>query len=251
VKYAVVSGASAGIGREISIQLANEGYTVFAGSRRLERLETLPKEVSGKGRVVPLMLDVTDVASVQHFCDEALKRSENQVSILVNNAGLALKTDHLVDGTENDWRIVLDTNVLGVLRLAKAFVKPMIKNRDGHVITMGSIAGYQSYVGGIVYSASKHAVRAIHDGLRLELLGTNIRCTSIEPGMVETEFSDVRFGDPARAKKVYENMTPLTGKDIADCVMFAVRAPKHVNIDHLVVMPTCQASVYHVHRDTP
>jgi serine 3-dehydrogenase len=171
------------------------------------------------------------------------------VDALFNNAGLALGVDHVAKGVISDWQVMLDTNVTGLLRVTRAFLPKMIEANHGHVINMGSIASHVVYEGGSVYCATKHAVRAITKTLRLELNGTPIRVSLIDPGMVETDFSLVRFKDDAeRAKNVYKGVTPLTARDIAECVWFTAARPPHVNIEEIVVMPVDQAAPHKVNR---
>ena len=210
------------------------------GARRLDRLRQVAEPLGARGEP----LDVTDPESVAAFCSTV-----GECRLLVNNAGGALGLDPVAGADEEQWRWMYEANVLGVLRMTKALLPALVASGDGHVVVIGSVAGTQPYVGGAGYNAAKHAVRAVTKVLRMELLGQPVRVTEIDPGLVETEFSVVRFGgDEARAAKVYEGVQPLTADDIADCVAWAVSRPSHVNIDEMLVMPRDQASVQLVHR---
>jgi len=237
---AVVTGASSGIGAATARRLAVEGFDLVIGARRVDRLTEIAREVGGRA----MRLDVTDTASVEAFCAEV-----TECRVLVNNAGGALGRDHLEHAVEEEWRWMYDANVLGVMRMTKALLPALESSGDGHVVMVGSIAGHEPYVGGAGYNAAKFGLRAITKAMRLELLGRPIRITSVDPGLVQTEFSLVRFhGDAAKASAVYAGTTPLTAEDIADCIAFAVTRPSHVNIDTMVVMPRDQASAANVHR---
>jgi NADP-dependent 3-hydroxy acid dehydrogenase YdfG len=237
---AVVTGASSGIGEATARRLATEGFDVVVGARRLDRLEAVAAEIGGRA----IALDVTDTASVDAFCAQV-----PDCRLLVNNAGGALGRDAVANADEEEWRWMYDANVLGVMRMTRALLPKLEASGDGHIVMIGSIAGHDPYVGGAGYNAVKFAVRAVTMVLRLELVGKPIRITSIDPGMVDTEFSLVRFhGDESKAAAVYEGMTPLTGDDVADCVAFAVTRPSHVNIDEMIVMPRDQAAASVVHR---
>ncbi len=237
---AVITGASAGIGAATARALARLGYEVVLGARRKERLDALAAEI--KGRAVTL--DVTSEKSVK-----ALAAAVPELAVLVNNAGLARGLAPIESASEAEWRDVLETNVLGLWRVTNALLPALERAPAAHIVNVGSVAGFEVYVGGAAYTASKHAVRAITQTLRLELVGRPIRVTEIDPGMVETEFSLVRFaGDQERAAKVYEGITPLTGEDIAECIAWAVSRPLHVDVDQIVVRPVAQASVSLVAR---
>lgn len=244
MKIAVVTGASAGIGEATARALAGAGYRVFAGARRLERLEALAAEIGG----VALPVDVTDGESVERFA-AAIREQAPAVHLLVNNAGGALGLDRIEDSVDERWETMFATNVLGTMRVTRALLPALEASGDGHIVNLGSIAGFETYPGGAGYTAAKHGERALTRTLRLELLGKPIRVTDLSPGLVETEFSLVRFdGDEERAKSVYRGMTPLRAEDIADCVVWAVTRPAHVNIDEIVVRPRDQASATLVHR---
>jgi NADP-dependent 3-hydroxy acid dehydrogenase YdfG len=236
----VVTGASSGIGAATARRLAAEGFDVVLGARRVDRLQAVAAEIGGRA----LPLDVTDGASVAQFCAEV-----PECRVLVNNAGGALGRDPVAGADEDEWQWMYDANVLGVLRMTKALLPKLDASGDGHVVMVGSVAGHEPYVGGAGYNAAKFGLRAMTKVLRLELLGRPVRITSIDPGMVETEFSVVRFhGDEDKAAAVYAGMTPLAAGDIADCIAFAVTRPSHVNIDSMVVMPRDQASAANVYR---
>ena len=243
-RVAVVTGASSGIGEATARGLAMAGFKVVLGARRQDRLGAIAKELGGRG----LPLDVRDPGSIRAFVD-AITAEYGQVEILINNAGLAAGLQPLAEGSDDDWVQMMETNVLGVLRVTKAMLPLLRRAPRAHIVNLGSVAGFEVYPGGVGYTASKHAVRAITRTLRLELIGEPIRVTEIEPGMVETEFSLVRFkGDQQRAATVYQGMQPLTGGDVADCIIWAVTRPPHVNIDELVVRPIAQASTRDVAR---
>jgi NADP-dependent 3-hydroxy acid dehydrogenase YdfG len=239
---AVVTGASSGIGAAAARRLVDEGFSVVLGARRMDRLEAVVASIGGAARALPL--DVTDPASVDAFCAEI-----TECRLLVNNAGGALGRDSVAEADEEQWQRMFDANVLGVMRMTKALLPKLIASGDGHVITIGSIAAFEPYPGGAGYNAAKHAVRAVMDVLRMELLGQPVRVSEIDPGMVETEFSIVRFGgDEQQAAKVYDGMTPLTADDIADCIAWVATRPSHVDIDQMVVRPRDQARATMVHR---
>ncbi len=243
---AVVTGASSGIGAATARRLASEGFGVVIGARRVERLRELAGEIEAAGgRALALALDVTDAASVEAFCAEVA-----ECRVVVNNAGGALGLDPVVDADVEQWREMYDTNVLGLLRVTQGLLPQLRASGDGHIVNIGSIAGFEPYPGGAGYNAVKFAVRAITQVLRMELLGEPLRDTEIDPGMVEIEFSLVRFGgDEGRAEKVYQRLTPLTADDVADCVAWAVTRPSHVNIDQIVVRTRDQATATMFHRD--
>ena len=240
---AVITGASSGIGAATAIALGRHGYKVVVGARRLERLD----RVAGEDGLA-LRLDVTDEQSVKEFVRDLAKRF-GHIDVLINNAGGALglnPVDHAVDA---EWIGMWKTNVLGLMWMTRACLPLLRKARHGHIVNIGSIAGFEIYTGGAGYTAVKHAVRAITKTLRLELNGEPIRITEIAPGLVETEFSVVRFhGDRKAARAVYEGLKPLTAEDVADCVLFAVTRPAHVDIDEIVVRPVAQATASVVAR---
>ena len=239
-RTAVVTGGSAGIGEATALRLAKEGFAVMVGARRRDRAEEVVARCDGRA----FALDVTDEASVETFAAAA-----GEADVLVNNAGLAAGHDHIEAMPEKRARVMWETNVLGLIRVTRAFIPKLEASGNGHIVNISSTAGIETYPGGGGYTATKHAVRAISKTLRLELLGRPIRVTDVAPGLVETEFSLVRFeGDVARAKKPYEGMTPLTAEDVADCIAWAVTRPLHVNIDEIVVRPREQATSMIIHR---
>jgi 3-hydroxy acid dehydrogenase / malonic semialdehyde reductase len=236
-KTAIVTGASSGIGRATAAALAAAGVRVAGGARRVERLET----------EIRLELDVRDVASCERFVDAAVA-GLGGIDILFNNAGLALGRHPFTDSSEEDEDAVFNTNVNGLVRMTRLCL-PHIR-KDGHIVNMGSIAGRQAYEGGASYVASKFAVRGFTYALREDLLGRPLRITTVDAGLVETEFSVVRFkGDRAKADSVYAGVDPLTAEDIADCVLWAVTRPQHMNVDEIVVKARAQASGARVHRE--
>ena len=240
---AVVTGASSGIGAATARALADAGFTVILGARRAERIEEAAKSIGPKARGHPL--DVTDAASVESFCDAV----GPDCRLLVNNAGGALGLEPIAEADESKWRAMFESNVLGTLRMTRALLPRLIASGDGLVINVGSVAAFEPYAGGAGYNAAKHAERALTDVLRLELVGQPIRISEIDPGMVETEFSLVRFaGDEARAAAVYRGVTPLTAQDVAEVVAFVATRPAHVDIDQVVVRPRDQARVWLVNR---
>ena len=239
---AVVTGASSGIGAAAALRLADEGFSVVLGARRQDRLADVAARIGPTARAIAL--DVTDQSSVDAFCAEV-----GDCRLLVNNAGGALGMEPVAEADDDHWRWMYEANVMGTMRMTRALLPALVASGDGHLITIGSIAGIETYPGGAGYNAAKHAVRAVMDVLRKELLGQPVRVSEIDPGMVETEFSVVRFdGDEERAAKVYEGMTPLTAEDIADCIAWVATRPSHVDVDQLVVRPRDQARANLVHR---
>lgn len=242
--WALVTGASAGFGAQIAKVLAKEGYSLLLCARRLERLETLAQEIKTEygASSICLSFDVGDLKA----CEKALDSVSNQISniqVLVNNAGLACGVDKVQDAKISDWDRMIDTNLKGLLYITRQVLPAMIKNNSGYIINIGSVAGRWNYPGGAVYSSTKFAVRAFSESLRMDLMGYKIRVTNIEPGMAETEFSEVRLQDKAQAKSVYAGMTPLSAQDIADTVLWCIQRPLHVNISELVIFPTDQVGV--------
>jgi NADP-dependent 3-hydroxy acid dehydrogenase YdfG len=241
-RTAVVTGASSGIGAATARQLAAAGFDVVIGARRLDRLHEVAESIGGAVRAVEL--DVTDDESVARFCADL-----PSCSVLVNNAGGARGLDPIERADLAQWQAMYDTNVLGTLRMTRSLLPRLIDSGDGHIIVIGSIAAYEPYPGGAGYNAAKFAERAVASVLRQELLGRPVRVTEVDPGMVETEFSLVRFdGDADRAAEVYAGVTPLTPDDVAECIVFAATRPSHVNIDTLVVLARDQAGARQVHR---
>lgn len=249
-KWALITGATAGIGRSTSELLAQNGWNLILTGRRQERLSHLKETLKAdcNVQVETMCFDVSQRKS----CEEAFQKSEktlSQVTALINNAGLAAGVDPMDQSNLDDWEAMIDTNIKGLLYMTRLTLPFLKKNAPAHIINLGSVAGRWTYPGGGVYCSTKFAVRALSEGLRLDLNGQNIRVTNISPGLVETEFSEVRLKDKEKAKAVYEGMDPLTPNDIAECVLWSLLRPKHVNIQEMVVFPTAQASVGLVHRD--
>ncbi|MBN3886130.1 MAG: SDR family oxidoreductase [Nostoc sp.] len=248
----LITGASSGIGTACARIFAGAGAKLILAARRLERLQqladTLSKDFSTEIHL--LQLDVRDRSAVESTI-ATLPSAWSEIDILINNAGLSRGLDKLHEGSFQDWEDMIDTNVKGLLYLSRYVIPGMVSRDRGHVVNLGSIAGHQTYPGGNVYCATKAAVRAISEGLKQDLLGTRVRVTSVDPGMVETEFSEVRFhGDTERASKVYQGVTPLTADDVADVIFFCVTRSPHVNINEVVLMPVDQASATLVNRRT-
>ena len=246
----LITGASSGIGAACARAFAGEGARLVLTGRRTERLEALAEELrEAHGTECHLVaLDVRDAGAVAESLG-GLPAEWAAVDVLVNNAGLGRGMEKVQEGNPAEWDEVIDTNVKGLLYATRAVTPGMVERGRGHVINIGSVAGHEVYPGGAVYCASKHAVGAITRGLRMDLLGTGVRVSTVDPGMVETEFSIVRFrGDEERARRVYANMDPLTPDDIADAVLWCATRPPHVNIDEIILKPTDQASATLVHR---
>src|SRR6476469_3987769 len=246
----LITGASSGIGAACAQIFAQAGAKLILMARREERLAALAAELSQKFACSPhlVCLDVRDRSQVETAL-AALPTPWSEVDILINNAGLSRGLNKLQEGSIPDWEEMIDTNVKGLLYMTRAIVPGMVSRSRGHVVNIGSIAGRQTYPKGNVYCASKAAVRAISEGLKQDLLGTPVRVTEIEPGLVETEFSNVRFhGDAEKAKNVYQGLTPLTADDVADVVYFCATRSPHVNISEVLLVPTDQASATLVHR---
>jgi len=243
-KIVLITGASSGIGASCARAFAAQGAKVLMAARRLARIQALADELQKEHGVAAhtFQLDVRDQPAVEKAV-ASLPPEWQAIEVLVNNAGLSRGLDKLHEGKLQDWEEMIDTNVKGLLYVSRAVIPGMVKRGVGHIINLGSIAGHEVYPGGNVYCATKFAVRALSQGLRIDLLGTPLRVSNVEPGMVETEFSLVRFhGDEARADKVYDGITPLTSNDIADAIVYCATRPPHVNIADMIVMPTAQAS---------
>lgn len=239
----MVTGASSGIGAASARALAAAGFRVVLGARRDDRLAALVAEI-GPGATAR-HLDVTDPESVDAFTEAVA-----ECRVLINNAGGAIGLEPIAQADEGQWQAMYDSNVLGTLRMTKALLPKLVASGDGIVVTIGSVAAFEPYAGGAGYNAAKHATRAVMDVLRLELVGKPVRVTEIDPGMVETEFSLVRFaGDVERADQVYEGLTPLSAADVAEVVAFVATRPSHVDIDTVVIRPRDQARVWLVHRE--
>lgn len=247
-KTALVTGATSGIGKATAIAFANEGINMIICGRRKEQLEELREELQNKVKVYALNFDVRNKKEVFDAI-ESLPKEFEEIHILVNNAGNAHGLDPIQSGDVDDWDAMIDINVKGLLYVSKAVIPQMSNRMEGHIINIGSIAGKEVYPNGNVYSASKHAVDALNKAMRIDLNEKGIRVGAIHPGLVETEFSEVRFkGDKERAKSIYEGFEPLKPEDIADIITFMVTRPVHVNIADLLVLPTAQASSTMVHK---
>jgi NADP-dependent 3-hydroxy acid dehydrogenase YdfG len=239
-RVALVTGASSGIGAATTRALAGAGFEVVAAARRVERCEEIAREVGGRA----LRLDVTDADSVAELA-EALP----DLSVLVNNAGGALGLEPVAEADEESWLRMYEANVMGVMMVTKALLPALERSGNGFVVVVGSVAGVEVYPGGGGYTAAKHAANAVTRTLRLELLGKPVRVSEVAPGMVETEFSLVRFdGDEEKARRVYEGTNPLSAEDVAEAIAFIVTRPSHVDIDYLSIKPTDQATARDVHR---
>ena len=250
-KTVLVTGASAGIGQATARAFASFGTNLVLLARRKERLAELKVELEGAHgvQVQTHGLDVRNREAVEAFA-ASLKADGTIPDILVNNAGKALGLHLLHEGLIEDWEEMIDTNVKGLLYMTRAVLPLMVERNSGHVVNIGSVAGHQVYQKGAVYNASKYAVRALNEGMSLDLLGTKIRVSSIDPGLVETEFAEVRFhGDTEKAESVYQGYKPLQAEDIAELVTFVANRPEHVNVLDLVVLPTAQRSAHMVHKE--
>jgi serine 3-dehydrogenase len=243
-KIVFITGASSGIGRACARAFAAGGAKVLMAARRLDRLEALAADLrhSTGAHVRAFALDVRSRPDVERSVRE-LPPEWEAVDVLVNNAGLSRGLEKLHEGRHADWEEMIDTNVKGLLYVSRAVIPGMIRRGSGHVINIGSLAGHEAYPGGNVYCATKFAVRALSQGLRMDLLGASVRVSSVDPGMVETEFSLVRFhGDGQKAAKVYEGLTPLSPEDVAEAVVFCATRPPHVDVAEIILLPAAQAS---------
>ncbi|HJE46906.1 SDR family NAD(P)-dependent oxidoreductase [Phocaeicola coprophilus] len=248
-KTIFITGATSGIGEGCARKFAAMGSNLILNGRNTEKLESLKKELTTQGvEVLTLPFDVRDRKAMQQAVD-SLQGQWKHVDVLINNAGLVIGMDKEHEGSLDEWDIVIDTNIKALLAMTRLIVPGMVKRGCGHVINIGSIAGDAAYAGGSVYCATKAAVKALSDGLRIDLVDTPVRVTNIKPGMVETNFSVIRFrGDQDKADAVYKGIRPLTGDDIADVVYYAASAPAHVQIAEVLVMPTYQATGTVCHR---
>lgn len=249
-KIALITGATSGIGKACAEKFAQGGYNLILTGRRAELLNALRRELEQQGaEVKALVFDVRDAEAARQAL-ESLPETWQQIDVLINNAGLALGLDKLYEGSIEEWNTMIDTNIKGLLTMTRLVVPRMIERNDGHVINIGSLAGDAAYGGGNVYCATKAAVKAITDGLRIDVADSAVRVTNIKPGLVETNFSVVRFhGSQERADNVYKGVQPLTGEDIADVVFYAASAPKHVQIAEVLVLATHQANSFVVSRN--
>lgn len=248
-RIALITGASSGIGEACARKFAEGGYDLILTARRAEKLAELKAELEAEGtKVKTLTFDVRDAEAAEKAVD-SLEPEWRKINVLINNAGLALGLDKEYEGDPDDWNTMIDTNIKGLLTMTRLIVPGMVERNEGHVINIGSVAGDAAYAKGNVYCATKAAVKTITDGLRIDLAETAVRVTNLKPGLVETNFSNVRFhGDNQRADSVYKGITPLTGADIADVAFYAASAPKHVQIAEVLILATHQASGSVIYR---
>lgn len=247
-KTAFITGATSGIGKATAIILAQNGFQIVASGRRQERLDQLKTELSSLTKIHTLNFDVQIQKDVVGAI-ESLPTEFRKIDVLINNAGNAHGLSSIEDGNLDDWNAMLDINVKGLLYVSQPIIKGMIKNKNGHIINIGSVAGKETYANGNVYCASKHAVDAINSSMRMDLNKYGIKVSQVAPGLVETEFSLVRFkGDEARAQKVYESFDALKPEDIADLILFMITRPAHVNLADVLIFPTAQATSTMVNR---
>lgn len=250
-KIVFITGATAGIGKACAELFAENGARLILSGRRKDRLEALAQSLKERIQTdsFVLPLDVADSRMVEEAI-KGLPEEWRPIDILINNAGMARGLDKVHEASVTDWDEMIDTNIKGLLYVSRAVMPGMVARGSGHIVNLGSIAGHEVYPGGNVYCATKHAVAAITKGMQIDLVDSPVRVTTIDPGLVETEFSMVRFrGDEQRAKKVYQNIEALTGADVAEAVLFAVTRPPHVNIHEIIIMPTNQAGSMVVHRN--
>lgn len=247
-KTAVITGATAGIGYKTAELFASEGAHIIINGRRESRLSDIKNDFESRFEVEvqTAAFDIRDSEACRSFVHSV----DKPIDILVNNAGLAKGTDPVFDASFEDWDTMIDTNIKGLLYISRLISPQMKERNEGHIINVSSIAGHESYAGGVVYTATKHAVKAITESTKKDLHGTNVRVSMVSPGLVETEFSEVRFkGDKEKAAKVYEGMNPLTARDIAEIIVFIANRPPHVNIMDTIVFPVAQSSANMVHRN--
>jgi NADP-dependent 3-hydroxy acid dehydrogenase YdfG len=243
-KYVFITGATSGFGSACALEFAKNGFNIIATGRRSERLKELVIELTKLDvNVIPLCFDVRNQSEVFRSIDSLSLEVKQQISILINNAGLAVGKSPIDEGIIDDWDRMIDTNLKGLLYVSRAIIPFLKANKSGHIFNIASIAGKEVYPGGNVYCASKHAVDALSRSMRMDLVDYGIKVTNIAPGAAETEFSIVRFkGDETVAKSVYKGFDPLVAKDISDMIYFIATRPKHVTVNDLVIMPTAQAS---------
>lgn len=249
-KIVLITGATSGIGEACARKFAEGGYNLILTARRADKLAAIKAELESVGtKVKTLVFDVRD-AEAAKVAINSLEPEWQTIDILINNAGLALGLDKEYEGDPEDWNTMIDTNIKGLLTMTRLIVPGMVARNDGHVINVGSVAGDAAYANGNVYCATKAAVKAITDGLRIDVAESAVRVTNLKPGLVETNFSNVRFhGDDERADNVYKGVTPLTGTDIADVAFYAASAPKHVQIAEVLILATHQANGSVIHRN--
>lgn len=248
-KIVLITGATSGIGKATALKAAEAGFDIIITGRRQERLTELAGEIGAKGQdVLSLCFDVRSLQEVETAIS-SLSGKWKEIAVLVNNAGLAVGTSPLQEGIIDDWERMIDTNIKGLLYITRSVAPLMIARNTGHIVNIASIAGKEVYPGGNVYCATKHAVDALSRGMRTDMLRHNIKVTNIAPGMVETEFSLVRYkGDNEAAANVYKGFEPLSNNDIADTILFAITRPAHVCLNDIVIMPTAQANARDVNR---
>lgn len=249
-KIVFITGATSGIGEACARKFAEGGYDLILTGRNVKKLVAVQKELEAFGRKVKtLVFDVRDAVAAKEAV-ESLEEEWKNIDVLINNAGLALGLEKEYEGVLEDWNTMIDTNIKGLLTMTRLLVPAMIERNEGHVINVGSVAGDAAYANGNVYCATKAAVKAITDGLRIDVAESAVRVTNLKPGLVETNFSNIRFhGDNERADNVYKGITPLTGADIADVAFYAASAPKHVQIAEVLILATHQASGSVIHRE--
>ena len=251
-KIALITGATSGIGLAVAKKFADHNYDLIITGRRKDRLDEIRDELIGNNNNIRVLALNFDVRSLTEVVDNLgnLNSDWLNIDILVNNAGLAVGLSHIDEGVIDDWERMIDTNIKGLLYVTRVISPGMVARGKGHIINISSIAGKEAYENGNVYCATKHAVDALSRSMRIDLVKSGIKVSNVAPGLVKTEFSDVRFkGDSEKAEVPYKGMKPLSGKDIADVVYFCASQPAHVNIDDVLVMPTAQASSTIVHRD--
>lgn len=248
----LITGATSGIGLATARKFAENNYNLIITGRRKERLDALRDELLGKNPGIKILSLVFDVRSLTQVVEKLgkLEPEWNRIDILLNNAGLAVGLNHIDDGVIDDWERMIDTNIKGLLYVTRVVSPGMVERGGGHIINIGSIAGKEVYENGNVYCATKHAVDALSRSMRIDLVKHGIKVTNVAPGLVKTEFSDVRFkGDREKAELPYKGMKPLSGEDVADVIYYCASLPPHVNIDDVLVMPAAQASSTIIHRD--
>jgi hypothetical protein len=249
-KTALITGATSGIGKSCAKQLAKRGVNLVLTGRRKEKLQKLKSKLNSvyKVNIQILNFDVTSQKEVEKNLSKLL--STTTIDILINNAGLALDASKIDEGTISDWETMIDTNIKGLLYVSRVIIPHLRKNDSGHIINIGSIAGSHTYPAGNVYCATKAAVHTLSEAMNIDLVGTQVRVSNIAPGAVKTEFSDVRFkGDKEKSDAVYSGYKPLSAKDISDLIVYVLNAPKHVNIQHTLIMPTAQRNPYTLYRE--
>lgn len=249
-KTALITGATSGIGEACARKFAEGGYNLILTARRAEKLAEIKAQLEAEGtKVRTLAFDVRDAEAAKQAI-ASLEPEWQTIDVLINNAGLALGLEKEYEGDPEDWNTMIDTNIKGLLTMTRLIVPAMVERNEGHIINIGSVAGDAAYAGGNVYCATKAAVKTITDGLRIDVAESAVRVTNVKPGLVETNFSNVRFhGDNARAENVYKGIVPLTGADIADVAFYAASAPKHVQIAEVLVLATHQGSGSVIHRE--